>query len=161
MPDQKKVNIKALVLGVLTEVGGLFALGSIGAAIMILRKPSSEQLASGLENVWPFFIIVFLFIGFVISVLAGFVAGSVAKKAEVLHALVVGGVIVIYTNILYISGLFLQEWTPLYEDWHWLRSVGADVWTVLCTALGGYLAQRRHLKKEIIHEEDKTIEESM
>ncbi len=146
MSEGKNVSIKALVLGVLTHIGVIIALGIISSiiftAIMFSREPSLKELAAVLENVLPFY----LFIGWGNMLFAGFVTGAAAKKGEVLHAMIVGGIVVIYTNLLFISELFSQEWSPA-SDWHWLRSIGVDAGIVLCAALGGYLAQRRRLKK--------------
>jgi hypothetical protein len=92
MTDKKGISIKAIVLGVLADIGGSLvvgiAYGIVLAAIMVIKGIRPEEIGAHLQG--PIIEIPSLFIGFGFTLLGGFVAGRVAKQSEILHGAIVG-----------------------------------------------------------------------
>ena len=74
MTDNREISIKALVLGVLTDIGCSLIVGFALSPMVLV--PS-------------------MIIGFGFTILGGFVAGRVSKKSEVIHGGIVGFIAVI------------------------------------------------------------------
>lgn len=91
MTDNRGINIKALVLGAVTDISGSLVVATIlgvvmGIALAAQGIPQSEIEARAQGMV----LIPSLLIGFGFTVLGGFVAGRVSKSYEVMHGGIVG-----------------------------------------------------------------------
>jgi hypothetical protein len=92
MTDNRGINIKALVLGVLTDVGGSLIVGSalavIISIILVAQGVPENKLDAHLQG--PIILVLSLIIGFGFTILGGFVAGRVSRKSEMMHGGIVG-----------------------------------------------------------------------
>lgn len=128
----KKFNLKAVVFGVLTDVGGTVVVGGlIGLAVGIVLATSGVSIddVQGLQfSLWalaPAFVI-----GITFTILGGFVAGRVAKTRQVFH----GGVTGVVSTLI---GL------PFSFSWPVAYAVLSFVCTPPAAMLGGHLSRRR------------------
>ena len=129
-----RLRIKALALGVLTDVGGSLLFGGVLGAVFgiyfAMHDLPENEITSRLQG--PGFLIPSLFMGLAFVALGGYVAGRIAKAHEVLHGGLVGG-------FSLVTGLFFWSSTPL---WYGIASVLA---CVPCGMLGGrFAANRQH-----------------
>ncbi|MFA5343536.1 MAG: hypothetical protein WC381_06200 [Kiritimatiellia bacterium] len=94
MPSNRPINIKALVLGVLTDVGGSlvigFILGIALAIIFIVRGVQPNEIRAHLNNAT--FLVSSTIIGFGFTLFGGFVAGRIAKRNQILHGAIIGAI---------------------------------------------------------------------
>lgn len=109
MTNNRRINVKALVLGVLTDEGGSLVIGSILGVIIgiILAAKGVQQNEIQTFLHGPFVLIAGLIIGFGFTVLGGFVAGRVSKSYQVLHGGIVGFISVFF-------GLLFWTTLPLW-----------------------------------------------
>ena len=92
MTDKTGIRIKAVVLGVLADIGVSLVAGityGIGLTVCLFIKGiRPEEIGAHLQG--PLILIPSLFIGFGATLLGGFVAGRIAKHSEILHGAIVG-----------------------------------------------------------------------
>lgn len=91
----RRIRIKAVVLGVLVDVGGSLisgvGLGIVLAILLLARGGGDPAALERLESAW-WMLATGFFMGIAFTILGGFVAGRVAGEREVLHGAVTGGV---------------------------------------------------------------------
>jgi hypothetical protein len=130
--DDRRINIKAVALGVLTDIGGsliaILALGVIAGGILAAQGVPEDELDVRLQG--PVYLVSSLIVGLGLTVLGGFVAGRVSKKSEVMHGGLVGGV-------CFVLGLVLWPFLPPLPLWYY---VPCYLGTVPSGMLGGRLA---------------------
>jgi len=92
MADKRRIDIKAVALGVLTDTGGSLVIGAILAVVTVVVLGMNGTPKNEIEVYLHSSIVLILgmVIGFALTVLGGFVAGRVSKKFEVLHGGIVG-----------------------------------------------------------------------
>ena len=92
MTDKRKINIKAVAWGVLTDTGGSLVVGAILAittvVVLAMNGTPKNEIEAYLHS--PIVLILGMIIGFCFTVLGGFVAGRVSRNFEVLHGGIVG-----------------------------------------------------------------------
>jgi hypothetical protein len=129
MAIYRRLRIKALALGVLTDIGGslLFA-GVLGVVLGIyfgMQNLSANEITIRLQGLG--FLIPSLLIGLAFVALGGYVAGRIAKAHEVLHGGVVGG-------LSLLIGLIFWSSIPLWYD------IAGVLACIPCGMLGGRFA---------------------
>ena len=136
MPIFQRINIKALMLGVLADEGGSLTtgaiLGVITGIVLASKGVQQNEIQTYLHS--PFVLIPSLIIGLGFTVLGGFVAGRVSKSNEVLHGGIVG-FITIFFGILF--------WTTLPL---WFKIIPFTT-NVPFGMLGGRIAETTREKK--------------
>jgi peptidoglycan/LPS O-acetylase OafA/YrhL len=137
---RESISIKAVLLGILTDVGGSlavsFMLGIILAVYMVFKHiPSdeAENLLYGMGVMIPGSII-----GFGFTCLGGYIAGRIAKQAQVLHGALVG----LASLVVGILALVLSSHS--YPTWLTIFSFVSPVPGAMA---GGYLAMGKGGKK--------------
>ncbi|MCX6908624.1 MAG: hypothetical protein NTY01_11345 [Verrucomicrobia bacterium] len=135
MTDKTGIRIKAIVLGVLADIGVSLVVGityGIGLTVcMFIKGIRPEEIGTHLSG--PMILIPSLLIGFGATLLGGFVAGRVAKHSEILHGAIVGA--------LGIPLCFLDFGSfPL-----WFTVVSC-VGLAPAGMMGGYLARQKRLR---------------
>ncbi len=134
----KQIKIKAIVLGLLTDIGGsLLAsiiFGTVLVATLVMAGVPSDEIISRAQG--PIVLIPGLIIGFGFTILGGFVAGRVARQAEVLHGGILGGIDIPF-------GLVIWSLSPL-----WLNILSL-IATIPMGMVGGYFAKRGGRKNEM------------
>ena len=132
----RRINIKALMLGVLVDEGGSLTtgaiLGVITGIVLASKGVQQNEIQTYLHS--PFVLIPNLIIGLGFTVLGGFVAGRVSTSNEVLHGVIVG-FITIFFGILF--------WTTLPL---WFKII-PFITNVPFGMLGGRIAETTHEKK--------------
>jgi len=98
MVDKRRIEIKAVALGVLTDTGGSLVIGAILAVVSVVVLAMNGTPENGIEAYLhgPTVLILGMVIGFAFTVLGGFVAGRVSQKLEVLHGGIVGLIGIIF-----------------------------------------------------------------
>ncbi|MFA5340032.1 MAG: hypothetical protein WC317_07810 [Candidatus Omnitrophota bacterium] len=140
MTDNRKINIKALVVGVLTDLGSSIVLGIIlgvvAAIILIAQGVPPKEVAVRLQG--QMLLIPSMIIGLGGTLLGGFVAGRIAKDYEVFHGGIVGCISILL-------GFFFWSSCPL-----WYNLAGLIV-TIPCGMLGGNIAKitRKNINKNV------------
>jgi len=102
MIDNRRINIKALALGTLADIGGTLIVG-IGGIALVAQGVPQNQLATRVGS--AMFLGFLLIVGLGFTLLGGFVAGRVSKNSEVMHGGLVG-------LIGLLIGLFYWESSP-------------------------------------------------
>jgi hypothetical protein len=129
MDDTRRIRVKAVALGALTDICGSVVVGSVlglvTGIVLVARGVPPNELSAHLEG--PAVLVPGLIIGFGFTVLGGFVAGRVSKHREVMHGGLVGLVGLIWGLLFWGAG-------PL---WYQLISV---VGIIPFGMLGGRLA---------------------
>lgn len=132
MPREQGISLKAVILGVLVDVGTTLAIGVVAGVVLAVvfvaqgRTPD-EINAMGQD---PIILVPSFVIGLACTVFGGFVAGRVAGRSETLH----GGLVGLLGALIGIP--FMQS----YPLWY---NVACLVAVVPFAALGGYLATFR------------------
>ncbi len=138
MNDERKLNIKAIIIGWLVDTVGSFIAGifiGITAGIILVTKGiSPEQIAEELSSSKAFQNFS-LFVGFSFTFLGGYIAALIAKADEIKHALIVG-VLSLITSVLFFS--ITQTTEP---NWQLI-----SLFVIPFALLGGYL--RKITKKK-------------
>lgn len=136
MANNRRINIKAVVLGVLMDEGGSLLIGALMGVItgIVLAAKGAQQNEIQTLLHGPYFLIPGLIIGVGFTVLGGFVAGRVSKNNEVMHGGVVG-FITIFFGLLF--------WTVV-PRWYFIISL---IGNVPFGMLGGRLAEANREKK--------------
>jgi hypothetical protein len=129
MSGERRINSRAVFLGVVADIGSSFAVGAVlSVAIAVVLLPQGvapQELMERMQD--PVVLIVSMVLGFCCTVFGGFVAGRVAGRSEVAHAGLVG-VIGLLFGLLFIGSF------PL---WYNVVAFGG---TVPFALLGGCLA---------------------
>jgi hypothetical protein len=111
MTDRRGISIKALALGVATDIAGsaigAAALGVILGGVLVAQGVPEDELAGRLQG--PMVLISGLLIGFGFTMLGGFVAGRVSRTSPVVH----GGLVGLVAIVL---GLPFWTWSPLWVN---------------------------------------------
>ena len=132
MAAGKGIRVKAVLLGVLTDIGGSVVVGIvIGVVIGVVlaaRGVPANEIAARLHGVAV--LIPSLVLGFGFTALGGYVAGRVAKQSEVLHGGIVGAIGIPF-------GLLFAASLPL---WYSIVSI---VGVVPFGMLGGLFARQK------------------
>lgn len=128
----KNIKVKAILLGVLTDVAGSTVTGivigiGLGIALAAQHVPTNE-IAIRLHGASV--LISSLILGFGFTVLGGYVAGRVAKQSEILHGGIVGAI-----------GILFSLFTISYPLWY---NIVAIIGIVPFGIIGGLLARKRH-----------------
>lgn len=143
MSKKTGIEIKAIVLGFLTDLGGSlvvgFAYGVILGITMVLKGIPQEDIATQLQG--PVVLIPGLIIGFGFTLLGGYVAGRIAKYSEILHGGIVGGIGILL-------GLLLCGSLPL---WYNIISFAGVVPVGMA---GGYFAKPKNEKAWDVQQND-------
>lgn len=126
--EDKRISVKALVLGIVTDlVGSLIAGVIVGVvAAIALHGGAHKEIAARLREL-PF-LISSLILGFGFTALGGFVAGRVAKRSEMLHGGIVGGVQLLI-------GILIAS--PSFPAWYLIVSLAG---VIPAGMLGGKIA---------------------
>ena len=128
MTDNRGINIKALVLGAVTDISGSLIVGTILGVVMGIVLAAQGIPQNAIEaRLQGMLLIPGLLIGFGFTVLGGFVAGRVSKSNEVMHGGIVGCIGLFF-------GLLFWASSPL-----WLN-IASLVGTVPIGMLGGRIA---------------------
>jgi len=109
----RDINIKALALGALTDLGGsLIAALAYGFVVgFVLGAQGVRQHELGARFASATFLAPGLMIGFAFTLLGGYVAGRVSKTSEVIHGGLVGLISLLF-GLIY--GLFLSRSVPMW-----------------------------------------------
>ena len=137
--DSERVSVRkrAVLAGTIVDIAGTYGVSLCFFLAFVMRKPDMFQDAPAEELVTEFsegFMAALFFTGILFTVLGGFVAGKVAKRAEVKHALVTGGVVLVLGLIVSIAA-GTDSVGPV-----WLAVLGFLA-TLPAAAFGGYLAK--------------------
>src|SRR5438046_346301 len=128
-----RLKVKAVVLGVLTDLGASMVLGLVigvvGGAVLIARGTPSSALAAGLVSDWTI-LLLSLVAGLLAEAAGGFVAGRVARADHGFHGAAVGIV------ALASSWLLNSQAYPLWFN------VASYVLVVPAAVIGALLARR-------------------
>jgi hypothetical protein len=137
MSENAGIRIKAVVLGFVTDLGCsltvAFAYGLILGVSMALKGIPPEEIHTQLQG--PVVLIPGLVFGFGFTILGGYVAGRIAKYAEILHGGIVGGIGIIL-------GVFFYGSLPL---WY---SIVSFAGVIPAGMAGGCLARQTHQKTD-------------
>ncbi|HAS53039.1 MAG: hypothetical protein A2X56_12055 [Nitrospirae bacterium GWC2_57_13] len=129
----KDISVKAVVLGFLADVGAtaiVVVVLVVAAFFMYPEAYANEEQIEALFSTTG--VLVFgLVIGLLCTMLGGFVAGSIAKKAHYLNSGLVGGLGVLL-------GVAFVGQSPLWYD------VVTFITIIPAAMLGGHLAKGRH-----------------
>jgi hypothetical protein len=132
MSDSRRISLKAVVLGALTDIGGsLLAMTAVGLIVNILlagQDVPPEELERQLQR--PGFMVPSLLLGLAFTMLGGFVAGRVSGRSEAIHGTIVGSVCLVLS-------LLLWPLSTSVPPWHATVSL---LGAVPLGLLGGYLA---------------------
>ena len=135
MTEKKGIRIWAIAIGLATDLGGSVLAGTAYGVVlticMLVRGISPETVATRLQG--PVVEVPGLLIGFGFTLLGGFVAGRIAKRSEILHGGIVGG-IGLPLGFLFCAAL------PL---WYNIISFAGIIPVGM---VGGYLALQRNRK---------------
>jgi MFS family permease len=144
MNDERKLNIKAIIIGWLVDTVGSFVAGifiGIAAGIILVTKGiSPEHIAEELSSSKSFRNIS-LFVGFSFTFIGGYIAAFIAKADELKHALIVG------ILSLIISVLFFSITQTTEPNWQLI-----SLFVIPFALLGGYL--RKITKKQLIDKKE-------
>lgn len=138
MNDSHNISIKAIVVGFLVDIGGTFlaniAYGLIMGIILAAQGLTPAEIETTMAE-GPAVYLTNLIIGFIFTFVGGYVAGRIAKTAEVFH----GGMVGILGILL---GLVLYK--PLnmgaYPQWYIVLGFATAIPIAL---LGGYAAKSK------------------
>jgi hypothetical protein len=138
MTEGRGISAKAVLLGALVDFGSSLAVGFVAGFIWVIALaaqgvPADEMIddpPDGLPVIIPS-----LVLGFGATVLGGYVAGRIAKQAEVLHGGIVGAIGI---PLGFVSALVSPAELPLW--FHIVSFVGI----VPVGMTGGFLAKRIH-----------------
>ena len=90
--ERRQISILAIVLGVLTDIGGSLILGVVLGVVfafyLLSQGASPENIADEMQGTT--FYLVGTALGLCLTVLGGFIAGKVAKRSEILHGALTG-----------------------------------------------------------------------
>jgi hypothetical protein len=132
MIDSRRISLRAVVLGTLTDiVGSLAAMTVVGLIVgAALDADGVPQEALELQMHRPGFLVPSMLLGFGFTALGGFIAGRVSGKLEVVHGALVG-------SACLIVGILLWPLSAPASPWYTAVSL---VGCVPLGLLGGYLA---------------------
>jgi hypothetical protein len=103
MTYKRRINIKAVAWGVLTDTGGSLVVGAILAIITVvvlaMNGTPKNEIEAYLHG--PIILILGMIIGFCFTVLGGFIAGRVSRNFEVLHGGIVGFIGIIIGSLFW------------------------------------------------------------
>ena len=141
MTDNRRINIKAVGLGVLTDVGGSLVLGLMFGVVMVvaLAVQGVPQNGVSVRLQEPIFLIPGMIFGFGFTLLGGFVAGRIAKQKQVLHGAIVGAISLLFG---------LPFWTSIPMWYNLLALAGG----IPLGMLGGYIARPSRKKDENVQQ---------
>lgn len=131
----KDINIRAVLIGFLVDVGGTFAFSMVFgviAAILLFAMGRDIKELEEFPNSTAFRILMPV-VGVMFTALGGFVTGRIAKKAEIKNAFAMGLVSALFgvlTILFYPAGVEL-----------WLESASLLL-TIFASLLGGYLCTK-------------------
>jgi hypothetical protein len=129
-----RLKVKAVLLGVLTDLGASVVLGvaagMIGGAILVAKGTPPSAIAKGLASDQTFLLLGFV-MGLLAEVAGGFVAGRVARADYGMHGVAVG--------IVGVAGSWLLS-SSAYPLWF---HVGSYVLVVPAAVVGALLARPR------------------
>lgn len=141
----KHINIKAILLGFLTDICGSMVFGLVLALITIISIKNSAMISQNqieselvLRLHRPGCLIMSFFIGIGFTILGGFVAGRFAKQSQILHGALVGVLSLLIGASLFIPFSIYypnQVSSPL---WY---SVISFLLVVPCGIFGGYISK--------------------
>lgn len=132
MQKLQDINVKAVGLGLLADVGGTFLFSLIFGIIGVLLLVSTGRDIKELEEfakTRDFFYLMTV-AGLIFTGVGGYVAGRVAKKAEILNALTMGVISVLLGGI---TGFFSKGTSFLIFD------IIAMILTLTFAFAGGYV----------------------
>ena len=133
--EKRRVSTKGLLVGTAIDWGGSIVVSvSLSIAfsiVMAISGTSLDETESLLRE--PFVLIPIMIIGFGFTMLGGFVAGRMAKRSEILHGGIVGGLGIPF-------GFLFGASIPL---WYNLISY---MGVIPIGMFGGYLARLRQLR---------------
>jgi hypothetical protein len=134
IPDSRRISGKAVILGVLTDLGGsvaaMTAVGMIvGSAAAAQGVPQAEL---DLQLQRPGVLAPSLLLGLGFTALGGFVAGRIAGRSETIHGGLVG-------FACFVLSILLWPFSAPVASWYMVVSLLASVPVGL---LGGHLADR-------------------
>ena len=130
MNSEKKLNIKAVIIGWLVDTVGSFIFGiliSVDAGIILASKGLTEEHIAGELTNSRLFVNILLFIGFLFTFLGGYVTAYIAKVDEFKHAFSMG-ILSFLTGLLFTVG---QTPEPI---WYFI-----SLFVIPFAVLGGYL----------------------
>lgn len=140
-PEQERpsgglVNVRAVITGLFFDWGGTslysLVLSFLAPVVLVLNGVDPQETVTAFEQIYgdPLFIgVVFLPIGFVFTVLGGYVAAWISRSTNLINAALVGS-----TGI--VLSLFFASDNPL-----WLNYAGI-IGAVPAAMIGGYLYVR-------------------
>ncbi|MBI4691074.1 MAG: hypothetical protein HY754_12545 [Nitrospirae bacterium] len=139
----KDLNVKAILIGFLVDIGGTFAFsmvfGIIAAVLLFAAGRDIKELEEFPKT--DAFRILMPVVGIMFTVLGGFITGRIAKKAAIKNAFVMGLASALFgvsTILFYPAGAGL-----------WLESASLLL-TISASMLGGYLCTKveRYVPKQ-------------
>lgn len=131
------VRIWPILVGVVVDYVTTFLFGTIYLIVQGIKNGDLSEEAIKKILASPESLIVLGVIGTLCVVLGGYIAGRLAKGAEVKHATLVGLASLVLVTL---EEIMLGEGTPVPP---WYEAAGYLI-TVPAAALGGYFAQRQH-----------------
>jgi MFS family permease len=135
MTALKEVSIRAVITGLIVDIGGtflfFFVFSIIGGILLTSSGRDVDELKDFAET--SPFIVVSSFAGLLFSALGGYVSARIAGRAEVRNALATG-------VLSFLVGLVLIFGSPISQrSWPELLSL---ILIIPCALLGGYACLR-------------------
>ncbi len=132
MTGSRRISLKAVTLGVLTDiVGSLVAMTTVGLIVgAVLDADGVSPEALELQMHRPGFLVPSMLLGLAFTTLGGFIAGRVSGRLEVIHGAIVGSVCVVLSILLWPLSTSVPGW----------YTAASLVGSVPLGLLGGYLA---------------------
>ena len=126
MKNAPKINTKAILIGVLVDIGGPFLWGIILYVLFAIQGIPATEMEYELTSLLPLSVI----IGVGLTFLAGFMSARIAKSAEILHAGIVGAIDVLFVLLFWAS-------SPLWCN------ILSLLLAIPAAMLGGYVAKSK------------------
>ena len=135
MGNRSNLNIRAIGIGVLVDIGGTIVAALIFAivySIILSQQGYSPDEIESMMTTSSFVYFVGLILGLGCTVLGGFVCGRITKREEVKHSALVG-----------LVGLVLALLSTGGPEPIWYQIIGV-ILTVPLAVVGGYIAYTKN-----------------
>ncbi|MBI4684424.1 MAG: hypothetical protein HY755_04410 [Nitrospirae bacterium] len=131
----KEISIKAVIIGLLVDIGGTFAFSFVFGILAALLLLATERDIKELETIseTPGFLVPSLFVGLLFTSLGGYVAGRIAKQAEIKNAFALG---MTSATLGVMFMIFLPDAKPIWLDFAGLSLI------IPFALIGGYVCMR-------------------
>ncbi len=129
MPKLSDIKVRAVILGAVVDNAGTVLLMTVLAALLVKTGISEDEVMMRMKSTNG--LILGLIVGMCFTVAGGFLAGKIAKRAEVLH----GALVAVIGMVL--AAVFHERGDPLWFD------IAGFAAMLPAGMAGGYLAKNR------------------